>query len=335
MRIRINLIIFLLLLVSNLFPVETITLKKEDNLSEQLVKNEIFVQHIFGFDFEDEDLYIVDSKYGTILKVNMKTGKLIKTISSKGQGPGELEMPVQIIVKNNKLYVLDAGWRGIKVFDKDGKYISSFHVSLPFFFFFGRISESFAVNEKEQVFVANPDMKEHTLVTVYDGKNGKKICSLINENLTKIKDRKRAFEEINYGVRLDKEDNIYLLYPLRRRIKKFTPSGKLLWDKLIENEFIKKEIKKRGKEEVVIIKGRNIKVKDPLIHGFEVTENGTVFISQWGGCGCILDKDGKLLALIKGINSITRIKKDRIVGCAGIVESFYVKRIPVQLQRIL
>lgn len=332
MRARVYIII-LLLIASELFSVEIITLEKGINLGKKMEENGVFVRLSFGYDFDDSYLYIPDFQYGTILKVEISSGRLSKTISSKGQGPGELERPVQVIEKNNKLYVLDRGFNGIKIFDKDGKYISSFHIlpePFPTYLWF---SESFAVSEKGEIFVAIPDLKENKLVSIYEERSGKRIRALIDEDLARIKDRKEFIKNCVYGVRIDKEGNIYLLFPLRKLIKKFTMEGELLWEKFIENELLKKA-QKEAKEELIAEKGV-YKIKAQDIYSFEVSENGTIIISHRGG-GSVFDKNGNLSFLLKGLAPFIRIKGFNIIkNIRKVWVSYILIRMPEKIQRIL
>ncbi len=333
MRI-IHLIFLFLFSATELFPVDIFTLERKNNLGKKM-ENEIFVKWIWSFDFDDFYLYIIDNKYGTILKVDLQTGKLIQTISSKGQGPGELEKPVHIEEKGNKLYVLDTAWGGIKIFDKSGKYLSSFHTILPFIPvmpFLG--SQIFTVNERGEVFVAAPDFKEDTLVTVYDERTGKKIRSLIKEDLEKIKDRKEFVINNIYKVRVDKENNLYILYPLKKRIKKYRKDGKLLWDKSIEDKVLKKEIKRYGKEEIVVKKG-SIQIRNREIAGFEVSENGTVFIFHSNAIS-VFDKNGDLFSILKNSFSPARIKNGMVVCVHPVfTQGSFIEELPIKIRSIL
>lgn len=314
-------VVFLFLAIET-FSVEIITLEKEIDIGKKLEENGIFVKHMYGFDFDDSYLYLADSKYGTILKVDLYSGKLLQTISSKGQGPGELEEPVQVIEKNNKLYVFD-GWNKISIFTKDGKYISSFHTMAlfaPTYLFL----PPFAVNDKGEIFLAVPDLKENKLVVVYDEKTGKKIRSIINgdfkiEEKPDIQFRRKCF----YGIRIDKEGNIYLLYPGQEKIKKFKKNGKLVWEReIVEHELLKRMKKEHGEK----IGG---------VHGFDVTDNGVVFISYSGGY--VLDKNGKLFALLEGINTLIRVKNGKIMTTTPFISSSFsfMFKMPDQIKRIL
>lgn len=334
MRKIIYLTLLSLFSVIKAFSVEIITLEKGFNIGEKMEENGVFISSVkFGFDFDDSYLYLIETKYGTILKVDIKTGKLIQTISSKGQGPGELESPIQVIEKNNKLYVLDRTWNGIKIFEKNGKFITSFHVLVepfPASFF---ILENFAVDEKGEVFISTPDLKENKLVSVYDERNGKRVRALIDKNLTKIKRREEFIEECVYGIRIDKEGSIYLLYPLKRILKKFTKDGKLLWERIVENDLIKEEEKKYGKEEQSI-EERAFEVRNMSISGFDVSENGTIFVSHRGG-GCIFDKNGDLVFLLKKLHPLIRIKGFKLVQSPYFFDRLRIVRIPEKIKRIL
>jgi hypothetical protein len=157
------------------YSVETIVLKGGIDFEKQLSVNEIFLRNCRDFDMApDKDLiYFMDSTYCHIFKVDMKTGKLLKTISSRGQGPSELMSPVSMTAKNNMLVVLDRGFGGIKIFAPDGKLINEFRVNN---YIIG--NRSIDVNDKNEIYLGVVDFNDNSMVSVYD-MHGKKKRSLI------------------------------------------------------------------------------------------------------------------------------------------------------------
>lgn len=75
----------------------------------------------------DEDkrhYFLVDRKIHTIWVVDEK-GKLFQQIGSQGQGPGELQDPVSIVLLNDRVAVLEAKTQRISYFRGNGIYIKS------------------------------------------------------------------------------------------------------------------------------------------------------------------------------------------------------------------
>lgn len=314
----------ILTFVAILFSVDIIKISPEFPLNQVLEKQDLPIAFVTDFDFEDDFLYILDGKRGVVLKVEIRSGELFSTISSKGQGPGELENASEIHINNNRMYIFDEGFMGIKVFALNGVFKNSFKLSsrlLP------RIQRKafFAVTDNKKLLISDPDPKTDTLISEYDAESGVRIRSFIKGNLSVLKDRKSILEMTMFGIRMDRDHNIYILFYLTNRIKKYSIQGELIWDERIENEFLEKD-RKANKKTGVVIEGRNMSFR-PQILGFDVTPNGSVIIGHFGadGGGCILGQDGKLLNMIRGggiQNRMIQIRKNRIVCCGGFLESF-------------
>jgi len=73
---------------------------------------------------ENENVYICDYKANNIKKFD-KNGEFIKTIGRKGQGPGEFNMPFNIAVMSDKLFVYDMGNFRLCALKLDGEFIKS------------------------------------------------------------------------------------------------------------------------------------------------------------------------------------------------------------------
>ena len=57
---------------------------------------------------------------------NAKTGEYLFDIGKRGSGPGELNLPRDVAIYKDKLYVVDSGNFRIQIFDLEGKFIKSF-----------------------------------------------------------------------------------------------------------------------------------------------------------------------------------------------------------------
>lgn len=75
-----------------------------------------------AFDAE-ENLYVLDRMSGRVM-VYDRTGRFIRQIARKGQGPGELIQPMQLIVPGDgTLVVSDLGRFGYSIFRTDGTFV--------------------------------------------------------------------------------------------------------------------------------------------------------------------------------------------------------------------
>lgn len=270
--------------------VETITLKDGLNFEQKLAENDVFFKECIDFEIlpGNNTAYFLDKTYGMIFKVDLKTGRLLKTISSKGQAPAELHLPVCLRIKNNMIFVLDKGFIGVKIFDLEGKFIDCFKVAAVLF-----DRRNLYVNEKNEIFVGKINLKSNTMVTVYDIK-GNELRSLIPYLEKGEKDNNRAsFTRKAYLLNLDSKGNVYILYYILRDLVKFDKNGQQLWKIHIKNEILDKF------PEDDYAKINNTKVElHWYVFNFDITDNNDIVIGHAGG-GCILTEDGKIKRLIR------------------------------------
>jgi len=74
---------------------------------------------------DDENIYILDFKEAHI-KVFNKKGEYLRTIGKRGQGPGEIQRPTNLVITpGGKILVNDRGARFIHYFTLSGNYIRS------------------------------------------------------------------------------------------------------------------------------------------------------------------------------------------------------------------
>jgi hypothetical protein len=274
--------------------VEKIVLKGGTNFEEKLASNNVFFKYCRDFVLEPENnlVYFIDRFYGQIFKVELNSGKLLKTISEKGQGPAQLHDPISMKIKNKMIFVFDRGFNGIKIFSVEGKLIKEFRLNT------GTLGSgrNIDVNDQNEIFVGRIDSVDNTMVSIYD-MTGRKVRSLIQ---FKKKDVSMAkISRHQYLIKLDKKGNIYLLFYMMRKLAKYNNTGKLLWERDIKNEILdqykKDEYVKMGKETIS---------KRWYIFDLDVTNNNEIIVGHAGG-GCMFDEDGNLKNLI-----LTEIKLD-------------------------
>lgn len=251
------------------WSVEEIFLNDGVLLSQKMSENEVFFKACLDIDVDGQYLYMALSYEGFVFKIDMETGKLAKIIASRGQGPGEVQSPSRLDVKNGKVFVIDYGYRGIKIFTTDGVPIREFKI-------IGYIREiGISVDDKEHIYVGKLDFENKTMVSVYD-LTGKRLRSLIKHDLD-VEDRKSVIQHA-YKMDIDKSGNIYILFhlPEMRIIKKYDNNGKLIWERKIKNRLLGK---------------RN------TINDFIIMDNYDILIGHHQG-GCVLDKEGILKKII-------------------------------------
>ena len=90
---------------------------------------------------KEKNIYIVDPRKATIHKLD-SNGKYVKSFGNKGSGPGEMNVPLNLAVMSDTLYVFDYNERKTNIFDLDGNFIKAvFIASNEFFYFISKVNE--------------------------------------------------------------------------------------------------------------------------------------------------------------------------------------------------
>jgi hypothetical protein len=69
-------------------------------------------------------IYVCDSKSGNIKKFDA-AGKFLKTLAKPGQGPGDLNYPIDIEYSRGRLYIRELMNRRVSMLDPEGKFLAS------------------------------------------------------------------------------------------------------------------------------------------------------------------------------------------------------------------
>lgn len=284
-QMRLYIILMILGFSVFVFPIDKIILDNPLDFDELMEKKNVFLKMCLDFDAADGYFYFLDTRFGMIFKVEEKSGKLVKTLSGKGQGPFELIAAERIRVKNKKVFILDRGFNGIKVFDLEGNGLKE----IKFNHGVGRAT--FDVNQKDEIFLGRIDMEIGTFVSVYN-LNGERVQSLIP--VPNIKDFNKQTMDWYYYLRLDNQDSIYLLFYLSRRLARYNRKGNLLWNQPVKNEILdafpnRDSVKRTSKKSI------NIRSS---VFSIEVSPGNNVIVGHRSG-GCLFSPSGKPMAIIK------------------------------------
>lgn len=109
---------------SALYPASIFRLEEELSLGKAEGEEAYLFSRINGLDVDDDgNLYVLD--YGSAqVWVFDDRGVFLRTIGRKGQGPGEMEMPVFVQVEpSGELFVFDYLRQNLITFSLDGKYL--------------------------------------------------------------------------------------------------------------------------------------------------------------------------------------------------------------------
>lgn len=268
---------------------QDIVVLKGSSIVEMVEKSEIFIKRMTDIDWVDDTLYLLDAENGQVIEINMLKGEKIRTISQKGQGPGELMHPDRIRVRNKKIFVLDSGNRALKIFDLSGSFIGQFKADAfnkPYFYM------TFDVSQKDEIYFPDIDISKGMLVGVYN-LSGEKLRGLV-PCLVNDKDILALANRSYFGIGLDPDGDFYLNFPLLRELWRCTNDGKVLWKKEIDNALLQKAPEKGG---AILTKSGSVGVTT-FMRGMEITQDGKAVIGHFGG-GCIINKEGLMERVFK------------------------------------
>ena len=276
----------ILLMAVGLFPEDTILLKKSESsdLLEKMEANDFFMKGILGVDVDENCIYFLDQALGTVFRVDKNTAKLVNTIGSKGQGPAELQYGDSFRVINKMVFVADTGFNGIKIFTIDGKIVKEFKtISQP---------KWIDVNQRNEIFVSGVSSEGYPNIAVYN-MEGKKIREFLK---FPYKDTGGASYILNSELifRMDKDENMGVVFLLKKLVRKYNKVGTVLWEKEIKNKIMDKynteprfDIRSTG----AIYYHRSV-----ISLGFD--ETGNIIIGHVYG-GVIYDKNGNMIHLVQ------------------------------------
>ncbi|HLP46741.1 MAG TPA: hypothetical protein VK469_12365 [Candidatus Kapabacteria bacterium] len=277
---------FLSLGFSPLFPVNMILFKKTESIDllEKMENNNFFMKSIMGVDADENNIYFLDHRLGTVFRVDKNTAKLVNTIGSKGQGPGELQAGMSIRVINNMVFVSDVDFSGIKIFTPEGKTIKEFKTITR--------SKCIDVNKKNEIFIIGVSPEGFPNITVYN-MDGKKIREFVKFPFKNTGSPSYILNS-EMEFRIDKDENMVIVFVLKKLIWKYTSKGELLWEKEIKNEILDKyntdpKFDTRKPGAVYYYQS---------ILSLDIDENNNIIVGHVYG-GVIYDKNGNIIDLIQ------------------------------------
>jgi hypothetical protein len=232
MKRFIFLCITILLLGGHVFALEEIVLKESESIDflEKMDQQGVFVKFIESLDIDDENnFYFLDNPLCTVFRIDGRTGRLINTISSHGQGPSELNVPRSIRVINKMVFISDSGFGGVKIFSIDGKLIKEFRT--------GHSIGWLDVNKKNQIYVREADTDGTPIISIYN-MEGKKLRNLIRMPVKNMNDRIDYIFTRDFMFKLDSEDNPVVIFDKKNILRKYNANGEQLWEKKVANKII-------------------------------------------------------------------------------------------------
>lgn len=252
------------------------------SMNGTIEKSDTFIKRMEDIEWYKDSLYMLDSNNGQIIEIDVHNGNRIRTISQKGQGPGDLMTPCRIRVRNQKIFVLDEGNLTLKIFSLSGDLIGQIKSNAfnnPFYY------KTFDVNNSDEVFFPEINKEKGTLIGVYSVA-GLKIADLVSCPIDD-KDYPANVNRSFYGIGVDPEGAFYLNFPLLNEVWRCANDGKILWKIKIENALINKAPEKPGAR----VSEKGNLAMSTFMRGMEITGKGNAFIGHYQG-GCLVNKQG-------------------------------------------
>jgi hypothetical protein len=287
---------------------EDLTVKGSEDIEEQMFQN----INTLGID-DEGNLYILDELAGNI-KVFDQKGDFLKTIGKKGQGPGELGMPISLaITPNQNIIVNDMGQRKILFFDKEGNYLKQFSIADKFLFFgpmvtsTGDLIASHTIpqdNPVTELTKFNQELEPLLTFTSIPVDKPPAVNIFVARSLSSLRWTLTDNDEIIWGDIKNPEYELYVHNQDGTLIKKITRNYDPLpitaedKDKLIEETFGQSSMRDQW----------DVRFPDnyPAYMGFSTDDEGHILVRRYekqeneqGGLVDIFDSDGRYMAQVR------------------------------------
>jgi len=246
------------------------------------------------------NIYILDRKASDI-KVFDGSGKFVRTIGRKGQGPGELSSPTSISInrKKNELCVIQVT-RRISFFSLDGTFLRNLSTATTWALLGGVDSAGNIVITEGIVTPPNPAYA----VKKFDGD-----MKLLAELARTPANTPRTFDAFFPALRwtLDDEDDVIYGYPKTYELQIFNAQNKLV--RKIEKDYDPVKVTEaevaEGMKEVVEGITANFSKVHPAFRNIMADDEGRIYVQTWqkdAGGQCVhydlFDEDGRFLAVL-------------------------------------
>jgi hypothetical protein len=228
--------------------------------------------------------YILDKKQHCI-KVFDSNFKYSHQIGEVGQGKGELYYPKDFCMdKSQIIYIADTVNKRIQYFTHKGEYLGGFNLKYR--------PRAIQINSKGEIYISNHDLKNNTIISVYD-KKGKVLRSFGDVEKTEYKEDLIKIV-LNYvHLYIDEKDSIYLAFKFLPAFRKYNSSEKLVFEKEVIGSEMEK-IKKRASIPVANPKKGTVSNVSLLIRGITVNENKNILIALTTPYVYLYDQEGKI-----------------------------------------
>lgn len=132
-------------------------------------------------------------------------------------------------IRDNLIFVCDTGFGGVKIFDTDGKALKQFRTSPEI--------RNLDVSAKKEIYVTETGGQTNPCINVYH-MEGHKLRRTLLLKIPDPGDKIGLIAIRESYMRVDMEGNILLLFILNGIIQKYNSTGKLIWERKMDNPII-------------------------------------------------------------------------------------------------
>lgn len=187
-------------------------------LSDEHLVGNVVRTHLYG-----DTICMVESS-NVISAFNIKTGKFLWKIDSKGRGPYEYSSTYRTLFMPNSIYI--DGWANdFKIYDLNGKYVKTLFIdSLSSGSDNLRTYMPERLSYKDNMFVGyhfNRTGLEQEMIIIMD-ENGNKMTSINRNDILK---KRQTMDKGGFGVLYDYDQNLYFWEQPNDTIFKITDNG--------------------------------------------------------------------------------------------------------------
>jgi len=182
------------------------------------------ISSVTKIDFSSDKIFIFDKRQKRIFTLS-DTFSFLYTIGSPGQGPGELDDPVDFAVGEYKIIVLERFPRRLDIFDLTGDFIGRVNLKIP-----EEISYSYPsgiLPGPENSYLITYSLSSH-LLDVYDDRGNYQTTWLQREDPVVIGKKTSGMNQPS-DIRLE-ANQFYILACLRVNFQKFILTGQQVED---------------------------------------------------------------------------------------------------------
>jgi hypothetical protein len=309
-----------------IYGADIFSLKEELAITDDAGGEECIFAQIRGIDVDESGkIYILDFNESHVYIFN-SNGTYIKTFGRKGQGPGELDMPMTIkIIDRNKVAVGNFN-KGMIFYDLEGNFIHEIHTEKS-----GARGVEIDNDYNLYGVLIVPEEEDPRFEFIKFDPEMNRLCSFGSSPLPTA--RKEGFNPFGGALRYAiRRDNFVISGdPQTYEINVYDPTGNLI--RKISKEYDPVEITQEEKDRVMERMSPDIKVSIPKYHNpynwFIVDDEGRLYVTTHeqveegeGFYYDVFDPEGKCLVKIPLKSRPQIIKKNKLYTVESDEEGF-------------